>query len=92
MSKPRTITAASAAALCLGLTFGACTPKKDTTPPGTACTEEAKICEDGSSVSREGADCEFAACPDVTEATPVDDADEPAEPADAEADEEAEAG
>ena len=28
-----------------------------------ACTEEAKICPDGSSVGRTGPDCEFAACP-----------------------------
>jgi hypothetical protein len=30
---------------------------------GTACTEEAKICPDGSSVGRIAPDCEFAACP-----------------------------
>ena len=28
-----------------------------------SCTQEAKICPDGSSVSREGPSCEFAACP-----------------------------
>lgn len=28
-----------------------------------ACTEEAKICPDGSSVGRTGPNCEFAACP-----------------------------
>lgn len=28
-----------------------------------ACTEEAKICPDGSAVGREGPNCEFAACP-----------------------------
>jgi hypothetical protein len=32
--------------------------------PGTkACTEEAKICPDGSSVGRTGPNCEFAECP-----------------------------
>lgn len=28
-----------------------------------ACTEEAKVCPDGSAVGREGPNCEFAACP-----------------------------
>jgi putative hemolysin len=31
-----------------------------------ACTEEAKLCPDGSSVARIGPDCEFAACPNET--------------------------
>lgn len=31
----------------------------------TACTLEAKMCLDGSSVGREGPSCEFAACPDI---------------------------
>ena len=29
-----------------------------------ACTEEAKICPDGSAVGRTGPNCAFAACPD----------------------------
>lgn len=29
-----------------------------------ACTKEAKVCPDGSTVGREGPNCEFAACPD----------------------------
>jgi hypothetical protein len=29
----------------------------------TACTEEAKICPDGSAVGRTGPNCEFAQCP-----------------------------
>lgn len=33
------------------------------TLPKTACTLEAKICPDGSSVGREGLACEFPACP-----------------------------
>tara|TARA_B100000745_G_scaffold290251_1_gene229027 strand:- start:196 stop:648 length:453 start_codon:yes stop_codon:yes gene_type:complete len=36
------------------------------TPPATdivACTQEAKICPDGSAVGRTGPDCAFAACP-----------------------------
>lgn len=37
----------------------------------TACTMEAKICPDGSSVGRIAPDCEFAACP-VVVATPIE--------------------
>lgn len=33
------------------------------------CTMEAMICPDGSSVSRSGDKCEFAACPDAPQAT-----------------------
>ena len=44
-------------------------------PTPQACTEEAKICPDGSSVGRTGPNCEFAACPAATAApteTPAD--------------------
>lgn len=41
----------------------ACAGKQDTTTQPTACTEEAKVCDDGSTVSRSGPMCEFAACP-----------------------------
>ncbi len=34
--------------------------------PGVACTMEAKMCPDGSSVGRTGPQCEFAACPTPT--------------------------
>jgi len=33
------------------------------TPAAVACTLEAKICPDGSSVGRTGPNCEFAPCP-----------------------------
>ena len=33
------------------------------TPSGVACTEEAKVCPDGSAVGRTGPDCTFATCP-----------------------------
>lgn len=33
-------------------------------PQQKACTLEAKICPDGSSVGRTGPNCEFAACPE----------------------------
>ena len=36
----------------------------------TACTLEAKICPDGSSVGRTGLDCEFARCPEITDNNP----------------------
>ncbi len=35
------------------------------TPEPVACTQEAKICPDGSSVGRTGLSCEFAECPTV---------------------------
>jgi len=40
----------------------------DSIPDGgtVACTQEAKICPDGSAVGREGPNCEFVACPDTT--------------------------
>lgn len=34
-----------------------------------ACTEEAKMCPDGSSVSRQGPNCEFAQCSNVVKKT-----------------------
>ena len=67
-------------ALSLGLALGACTQTKDTTPPGAdpvSCTEEAKVCEDGSAVARQGPDCEFAACPGEDGASTSDEADDP---------------
>jgi hypothetical protein len=38
-----------------------------------ACTMEAKLCPDGSSVGRQGPKCEFAKCPDVSGAPRVAD-------------------
>lgn len=46
-----------------------------------ACTTEAKLCSDGSSVSRSGPDCAFTACPTPIVVTPPT-AAEPAYPAD----------
>jgi hypothetical protein len=37
---------------------------------GVACTMEAKLCPDGSSVGRTGPNCEFAACPPSATSTP----------------------
>ncbi len=41
-------------------------------PAQVACTMEAKICPDGSSVGRTGPQCEFAACPSATTTQPSD--------------------
>ena len=40
------------------------------TPPQVVCTEDAKICPDGSSVGRIPPDCEFAPCPGTSETPP----------------------
>ncbi|MDO8739962.1 MAG: hypothetical protein Q7J54_00115 [Candidatus Woesearchaeota archaeon] len=37
-----------------------------------ACTQEAKICPDGSSVGRTGPNCEFTKCPEVQEVSAFD--------------------
>lgn len=42
--------------------YGCVSQNGNTTPP-KACTQEAKICPDGSAVGRTGPNCEFAACP-----------------------------
>jgi len=48
----------------LGLLTGGCQLKSNNPIGGAkACTMEAKICPDGSSVGRSGPNCEFAPCP-----------------------------
>lgn len=44
-------------------TFKFIEPEASSTPLPIACTMEAKICPDGSSVGRAGPKCEFAPCP-----------------------------
>ena len=39
--------------------------------PAPACTEEAKICPDGTVVVRQGSNCEFAACPPEPTSAPT---------------------
>ncbi len=39
------------------------TPTLTPEPDKTVCTQEAKLCPDGSYVGRSGPKCEFAACP-----------------------------
>ena len=41
-------------------------PLENASSSGVACTQEAKLCPDGSAVGRTGPDCSFAACPVVT--------------------------
>ena len=55
-----------------------CAPKTADTAkpePTAGCTEEAKVCPDGSTVAREGPDCEFPACPGEDEAAASEDAE-----------------
>ena len=40
-------------------------PATPVAPPQTGCTEEAKMCEDGTVVVRTGPNCEFEACQDT---------------------------
>lgn len=40
--------------------------KSNSKPPQKACTMEAKLCPDGSSVGRTGPNCEFTPCPQIT--------------------------
>ncbi len=42
-------------------------------PKPQVCSQEAKICPDGTSVGRSGPNCEFAACPDVSKPAPAAD-------------------
>jgi hypothetical protein len=44
-------------------------PSLSQTPSQKACTLEAKVCPDGSSVGRSGPNCEFAACPSAAPST-----------------------
>ena len=47
--------------LCLTILYlAACTPQGP-----TACTEDAKVCPDGTVLVREAPDCEFPDCPDT---------------------------
>ncbi len=62
---------------CLLITIAAmaCSPSPAEPPqtPATetkACTQEAKVCPDGTAVSRTGPHCEFAPCPDASASAP----------------------
>ncbi len=51
-------------AVLSGIAYYASTYKDNKNSPPVACTQEAKLCPDGSSVGRTGPNCEFAACPE----------------------------
>ncbi len=53
----------------LGLNKQAPSKTPTPTPEQKACAQDAKECPDGSFVSREGPDCEFAKCPDESDET-----------------------
>lgn len=48
------------------------TPSPSPTPDQKACSQEAKICPDGSSVGRTGPQCEFSKCPETTASPSVE--------------------
>ncbi|MEM6295873.1 MAG: hypothetical protein AAGA54_31670 [Myxococcota bacterium] len=60
----------SSALLFLAGLLCACAAKQDTPTAAPSCTEEAKVCPDGSTVGRTGPACEFAACPGDAEPEP----------------------
>ncbi len=60
-------------ALIVLLVVGAVYIYKSNTTKPVACTAEAKICPDGTSVGRVGPDCEFSPCPEITDETPTND-------------------
>lgn len=51
------------AAILAAVGYGAYRAAQPAPPRGTVCAEEAKLCPDGSYVSRQGPACEFAPCP-----------------------------
>ena len=52
--------------LLLAATTVACAHRADkATPDPKACPDDAQVCADGSTVTREGPACEFKACPDA---------------------------
>ena len=59
-----TLRAAPLAFVLLAL-GGGCKPPPVATPAEAVagCTEEARVCADGSTVARQGPDCEFPRCP-----------------------------
>ena len=62
----------------LGVWYFQTSTQKENTPGTQACTEEAKICPDGTAVGRTGPNCEFAACPTGgTTTTPSDQSQNP---------------
>src|SRR5687767_15367306 len=72
MPKNNAIVPIAAALLLIG--FGCADPPRQTSPPPerpVACTDDAKICPDGSAVGRVGPNCEFAPCPSAPGTPPA---------------------
>lgn len=67
MRKYVVVTGALALAVVVGL--WAMNARIAKAPGGQACTQEAKLCPDGSAVGRVGPNCEFAPCPSVATTT-----------------------
>ncbi len=68
MNTTRIALAASLLPLALAACSGTSPDVPDTGSGDVACTQEAKLCPDGSYVGRQGPNCEFTACP-VTSST-----------------------
>jgi len=86
LPSPLTSAVAALALLALAACGATPEPTSPGTPPGSpiggpegpgagpgpkACTQEAKVCPDGSAVSRTGPNCEFSPCPGEGGPTPV---------------------
>lgn len=75
-SKRLVLTIASFLIVVAVFIAGYCFGKKSYDPDSpvdsgsVACTEEAKLCPDGTSVGRQGSNCEFPECPSQTPAKP----------------------
>lgn len=61
--KDYTILTVLIAVLAVGVWFYSSNNRLNLPGAGTACTQEAKLCPDGSAVGRTGPNCEFAECP-----------------------------
>ncbi len=70
ISKHKGVLLAALALVLLGGIFAIARQKQATGPGPVYCTQEAKLCPDGSYVGRTGPKCEFAACPGVTSTPP----------------------
>ncbi|MCB1840279.1 MAG: hypothetical protein H6858_04015 [Rhodospirillales bacterium] len=69
-----------ASALLFPTIFGAASASAAEIKEPIVCTMEAKLCPDGSYVSRTGPHCEFAPCPGETKGTPPKPSPLPPEP------------
>lgn len=76
----KTLSLLALSALCLAV-IGCGSETDDTSGIQiVSCPEDAKVCDDGTIVTREGVDCEFAACPDTSQLDEEPAAEATAEP------------